>query len=154
MSILKTAMLAISLGLLFGGTAVAGDKFYDPATGEQVYTAQGDCVPGEDFGGQKCVCQKKKGQYINCAFRAVGVAPATPWRDCFFNPYVQYHQACLAYGQQGGAGYVENYNQGGGYQRPGSPFWTSTAPAAPGYGSSYYCSGRQGDTRCDYMRRY
>lgn len=153
MSILKTAMLAISLSLLFGGSAMAGDKFYDPATGEQVYTAQGDCVPGEDFGGQKCTCQKKRGQYFNCAFRAVGAAPTNTWWNCFSNPYVQYHQECLAYGQQGNAGYSGNHYNQGGYQRPGSPFYTSSPPSAPGYSSTYYCSGRRGDRRCDQMPR-
>lgn len=150
MSALKTAMLTLSLTLLFGGAAVAGDKYYDPATGEQVYTVQGDCVPNEVRDGKKCTCQKKRGQYLNCAFRAVGVAPATTWWNCFSNPYVQYHQECLANGQQ--AGYAGNYNQGG-YQRPGSPFYTSSPPSAPGYSSTYYCSGRRGDRRCDQMPR-
>lgn len=147
-NILVGTMLSLVLGLV---PAFAGDRYYNPATGEQVYTAQGDCTPGEDFGGQVCVCQKKHGQYINCAFRAVGVAPATPWRDCFFNPYVSYHQECLANGQgQASASYQNGYTQG--YQRPGSPFWAAGRPA-PGYSSTYYCSGRRGDTRCDRMPR-
>ena len=147
MSILKTAMLALSFALLFGGTAAAGEKYYDPATGEQVYTAQGDCVPGEVRDGKKCTCQKKHGQYFNCALRATGVAPPASWRNCFFDPYVQHHQACLAYGQQGNAGYSGNYyNQGSGYQPSGSPFRTFSVPS-----TRYYCSGRPGDRRCDYL---
>lgn len=147
MSALKKIVTGTVLSLVLGvPVAFADDQYYNPATGEQVYVAEGDCTPGEDFGGQVCVCRKKRGQYINCAFRAVGVAPATPWRDCFFNPYVQYHQECLAYGQ--GVTYQNGYSQG--YQRPGSPFWTSGRPA-PGYSSTYRCTGRPGDQNCDRM---
>lgn len=145
MSVLKTSSLAavliLSMGLAACGTTAG---YYNPATGASVAVVQepAACLPGEDFGGRVCSCQEKNGQYVNCAFRAVGVAPATPWLNCLLDPYVQYHQECLAHRRQ------QSYNQGG-YQRPGSPFYMSSP--APGYSSTYYCSGRAGDRRCDNM---
>lgn len=147
MSVRKISSLVATLIFAVGLAGCGTTSYYNPATGSPVAVVQGTpaCTPNETFGSQVCTCNYQNGVYTNCAFRAVGVAPATPWLDCMLDPNVQYHQPCLATGQQQSAAY---YGQG--YQRPGSPFWTSGRPA-PGYSSTYRCTGRPGDQNCDRM---
>lgn len=149
MSVFKTSSLMTVLILTMGLAACGTTGYYNPATGTSVAVVEGPaaCTPGETRNGQTCTCNYRQsisgqGAFTNCAFRAVGVAPQTPWRDCFLNLNAPYHKDCL---DQGSASY---YNQGG-YQRPGSPFYTSSP--APGYRAKYHCTGRPGDQNCDRM---
>lgn len=144
------ACMVAAMFMVFASTVQA--QGYPPAENDGWYTSSdvpvsapkpacGKMPKGGDYTPK---FKMRNGVFVECAWSYVGPKKGY-WAGVQECALAQDYNACLAYGP-GYAGYSGNYNQGGGYQRPSSPFRTFSVPS-----TRYYCSGRAGDRRCDDM---